>query len=466
MRGDSSRARVVVATALGLLFLPVPALAWGPAAHLDFGLLALEGLVLLAPAAAALLKRHLDDFLYGSLAADITIGKNLSPWHQHCHNWQVGFTVLERAEREDTRAFAWGYLAHLAADGVAHNYYVPVKLVESYPLRGAGHTYWEVRFDTRVRQEAWELARRLSTTGHPDHDRHLRAILRGPLFSFPVQKQIFNGFVLFTRFLRWRRLAEAEAHASRRPLADEQVEEIRGLCVERILDLLLHGREAACLATDPTGLRNLRIALEVRERLRRERRLGHGRDPQGLARRFRPLFRQAMDAKLSLPAMLEILGPEPYPGPVAQGGLLARPRRRSPEELAAERRIRDQRKAVRRAELQALVARRLEESAAVEAARAAYDALRAGQADRRKSSRSQQKAARREARARRRAAARAAREAEARLEREARAAARAAYRAQREAESRLARAGESPATRRRLPRALARARALLRRLRS
>ena len=102
------------------VLLPADAWAWGPAAHLDFGLHLLRDLTLVAPAVAGLLRRFADDFLYGNLAADITIGKNFSPYYLHCHNWQVGLSVLDLAEDDATRSFAWGYLAHLAADIVLH----------------------------------------------------------------------------------------------------------------------------------------------------------------------------------------------------------------------------------------------------------------------------------------------------------------------------------------------------------
>ncbi len=434
------------ALALGLWLLPAPAWAWGPAAHLDFGLSALEHLACLAPAMAALLRRYSDDFLYGGLAADITIGKNLSPFRLHCHNWQVGFAVLDRAEREDTQAFAWGYLAHLAADAVAHNYFVPYKLVESYPRRGAGHTYWEVRFDTRVSQEAWRLAKRLSTRAHPDHDRHLQAILRGPLFSFPVQKELFNGFVLFTRFLRWRRMAEALARRSQRPLAQEEVDEAKALCVSRVLELLRHGREAACVGADPTGLRNLRIAAEVRDRLRALAREGRLGDPRGVAARFRPLFREAIDAKLSLPSMLELVAPgQAAPaGPPPRGLMDGRRARTRAERARRRQRMRDERRGAREAR---------------DVARAAYASVGRVEIEARRRARREAEAARRA----QRTGAQAAALAERLKAREPREVAEAAYRALREA-NRRAQAG-APDPRRRFLRARAVARALLAALR-
>jgi hypothetical protein len=298
------------------LLIPSKALAWGPAAHLEFGLIALKDLALLAPAVAVLLKKFPEDFHYGCMAADITLGKFLSPYHLHCHNWQVGFTVLERAESDRTRAFAWGYLSHLAADTVAHNYFVPYKIIEQVQRRRAYHAYWEIRFDARVKEETWELARRLSTRAFKEHDRFMRKILIDPfpLLPFRVNKQIFNSMVVFNRLLRWQRMVKEQLSRKSRSLSDEEVEEIRGLCTDRVIDLLRNGAQAACLLSDPTGYRNIIIARDVRKRLRELHLQGRLLNPGEIGERFKQLFREALnDDKLSLPSLQELTDLEVTP---------------------------------------------------------------------------------------------------------------------------------------------------------
>jgi hypothetical protein len=298
------------------LLVPAPAWAWGPAAHLDFGLVVLSDLALLAPAVAALLKKFPDDFLYGSIAADITVGKNLSPYHLHCHNWQVGFSILDLAEEDRTRAFAWGYLSHLAADVVAHNYFIPYKIVQHYTRRRAPHAYWEVRFDTRVTRKTWSVVRSLSARSFKLHDRHLRRILTAPLFPFRINKQLFNSMVLFNHVVRWKRMVDAHARRSKMLLTAEEVEEMHRLSVEKVLDLLIHRQQAGCLAADPTGHRNILIARDIRKRLRRLDLQGRLLDPQEIGDRYRPLFREAIDSKLTLPSMRELTDPDaPLPQP-------------------------------------------------------------------------------------------------------------------------------------------------------
>jgi len=297
------------------LLLPAPAKAWGPAAHLDFSLVILSDLALLAPAVAALLKKFPDDFLYGSIAADITVGKNLSPYHLHCHNWQVGFSVLDLAEDDRTRAFAWGYLSHLAADVVAHNYFIPYKIVQHYTRRRAPHAYWEVRFDTRIQRETWKVVKALSAQAFKAHDQHLRRILTAPLFPFRINKQLFNSMVIFNHVVRWKRMVDAHARRSKMLLTEEEVEEMHRLSVERVVDLLAHCQQAACLAADPTGHRNILIARDIRKRLRNLNLEGRLREPQEIGARYRPLFREAIESKLTLPSMHELVNPDAPPPP-------------------------------------------------------------------------------------------------------------------------------------------------------
>ena len=56
-----------------LLLAPDTALAWGPATHTQIGLEVLRSLNLFPAPLAAVIAQHPIDFLYGSLAADISM---------------------------------------------------------------------------------------------------------------------------------------------------------------------------------------------------------------------------------------------------------------------------------------------------------------------------------------------------------------------------------------------------------
>eukprot|EP00828_Plagiopyla_frontata_P032658 TRINITY_DN42528_c0_g1_i1.p2 TRINITY_DN42528_c0_g1~~TRINITY_DN42528_c0_g1_i1.p2 ORF type:complete len:229 (-),score=31.03 TRINITY_DN42528_c0_g1_i1:3-689(-) len=123
--------------ALFLFFLAVPeqAQAWGPGMHMVTAHYVLDHLELLAPAVSQLLSENKDAFLYGCLSADIFIGKGSRSKRIHSHNWSTGTTLLESSQSPRLRAYALGYMAHLAADVVAHSYYVP-NVLYRVKLRG------------------------------------------------------------------------------------------------------------------------------------------------------------------------------------------------------------------------------------------------------------------------------------------------------------------------------------------
>lgn len=150
---------LTITTGLFILLLPDSAWAWGFGVHLQLGNRLLENLSLLSPALQHLLTYYSADFLYGSISADITLGKKYTHYLKHCHSWNMGFKVLDAAENDAQRACAYGYLAHLAADTVAHSYMVPFKMIRSYNTVLLNHAYWELRFESQIPAQIWQEAR-------------------------------------------------------------------------------------------------------------------------------------------------------------------------------------------------------------------------------------------------------------------------------------------------------------------
>jgi hypothetical protein len=291
-----------------VLFWPAHAYAWGPLAHLEFGEGALANLSLVPAAVRDLLSHCNSEFLYGTLAADMIVGKNLAPYVVHCHNWNVGFQVLDQADSDEERAFAYGFLAHLGADTVAHNYFVPYKTVEAYGRRRCGHAYWELRYEQRLSPDLWKTCRRVSQRAYRRHDAFLRgAIADSAVLPFALSKRMFEGLLFSARLKRWQQMSALMAGRRNMPLADEEVAEMRELAVGQIVDVLAHGRAAHCVTADPTGLRNLRLATDMRRRLRRAR--DRGLTPERAAEtlaRVRPAFRDAIHGPLHLPHLDEL----------------------------------------------------------------------------------------------------------------------------------------------------------------
>jgi hypothetical protein len=305
-----SKHRVLVAlplAALALLALawPFHALAWGPLAHLSFGAQALSSGPALLPAVRTLLAEFGDAFLYGSLAADIVVGKNMARHLFHCHNWRVGFNVYQQARPGEEQAFALGFLAHLAADTVAHNYYVPFKTVSSFHKASTGHAYWELRYDQRMDRGLPRLARQVSTRGLRSHDRFLeRTLSRSSVLPFGVSRQLFGVLVATARAGQFQRLSRfALAPERRLVLEPDLVTETHDLAVRAILGVLNEGERSEAARADATGGRNIRLATDLRRALRGRPRVP-AREAHEIAAETRESFRRAIHGKLLLPASL------------------------------------------------------------------------------------------------------------------------------------------------------------------
>jgi hypothetical protein len=303
--------------ALAVLLVPATACAWGPGAHIDFGMQVLEGLALLAPALRELLGRHADDYLYGCCAADIIVGKNLAPYRDHCHNWQVGLKMLDSAESSPQKALVYGFLTHLSADIVAHNYFIPYKTVESFRNRFARHAYWELRFDQVAHSSdvVWDTLRRIGKHKFREHDEFLGRILgdSSRLFSFRMSQRLFNSFMLLQRLKRWRQANAVVARRSPLPLTEQEVSECNRLAHQAIFAFLVQGVHSRTLRADPTGSRNLRQAKLLRRELRLLRRKGRldlTRWP-AFTLQLREAFREGIYGKLEIPEVPALLAPPP-----------------------------------------------------------------------------------------------------------------------------------------------------------
>lgn len=252
--------------ALGWLVLaPEPAMAWGPATHVALGEAVLASLYLLPPAVQALLSRYPLHFLYGSVAADISLAKKYVPEGRHCHNWAVGEEILHSADDEPLQAVGYGYLAHLAADTVAHNMFVPRQLLLTSTTQALGHTYWEHRMDMHVGEEFLRKARHLvMENDHSAADALFDDVLSRTIFSFQTNRRIFRGMIRFQGHDRWQKVFERVLAKSRFDLPNPTVDDYFALAFEHVAGYLRDPGSAPAAALDPVGDLNLRLAKKVR----------------------------------------------------------------------------------------------------------------------------------------------------------------------------------------------------------
>jgi hypothetical protein len=285
------RALLTIVGALALLLLlPDAAFAFGPATHVFLGTHLLDALHLLPETLASLLRMHPQSFLYGSLAADISLAKKYVPAGRHCHFWHVGEEIYEAADNDRLRAVGLGYLSHLAADTIAHNYFIPRQLMLTSSTRALGHSYWEHRLDVQLGEPFAALAREVVMEyDHSEADALFDRVLSGTIFSFETNRRIFRGMIRFQDNERWQNVFERVVQRSRWDLAQPDVEAYLSRAFDLVVDYLVRRRDSVAARLDPTGDFNLQLAKKVRRLAIREGALRRSDLLRELADDFFPL---------------------------------------------------------------------------------------------------------------------------------------------------------------------------------
>ena len=259
----------VVGVGLLAVLVPEQAHAWTPGTHIYLGESVLANLSFLPAAVADLLRAFPFDFLYGNIAADSSIAKHYAPLGRHCHYWHVGQEIHDLATSDALRAFGLGYLSHLAADTIAHNYFVPRQLMLTSSTAAVGHSYWETRVEAHLGDAYAKVAKDVIQLDHGPADAHLDRIIAPTIFSVRTNRRLFRGMVHLTETTSWQRASQVAREYSRWPLTDQDVEQHLGLSFDFMLELLAE-TAASARHLDPSGERPLKTAKEMRRRVMRE----------------------------------------------------------------------------------------------------------------------------------------------------------------------------------------------------
>jgi hypothetical protein len=253
------------------VFAPEPAFAWGPVTHVALGVQVLATVITPDHPLQATLANLPEIFLYGSLAPDIVQGRRLqSRLRRHSHNWDTGLGLLKSAHGREEQALAYGYLAHLAADVVAHNYFLPARFIGRFESGIGSHLYTEARFDTFQERGYREILVKLLTVDFHLLNRALKRAIDSPLFSFTAHQKIFEGGL--------KRIRQFDNVMRAMGGPDEAEQEDFGLfnhascgAIGGILGSL---RDAPACRFDPMGADAIHSALNLRRKLQRLVKLG------------------------------------------------------------------------------------------------------------------------------------------------------------------------------------------------
>jgi len=255
--------------------LSEPARAWGPGAHVDAAWYLLKNLALLAPVARKIISSHPFAFIYGSVAPDMVLGKRfMNPAHNN-HNWEVGFRIKESARTQRQKAFALGYLSHLAADTVAHNQYVPERLIEHYHRRRRGHLVQELMFEASLDPETWKLARAATRRPYSECDELFsRHVAHTPLPD-GFNRRMFRSGLWIVRLGLWERVVRIVRKRFAPELDGDSMAAYSEAIRTAVLDLMNDLDSAPCLSCEPTGGSVLPEAENLKRALKRMRKRAH-----------------------------------------------------------------------------------------------------------------------------------------------------------------------------------------------
>lgn len=265
--------------ALVLLLFADHAHAWGPATHVKLASDLLSQCLWMVPTAvAAIISRHRRYFIYGNVATDTVFAKKMSRVKQVCHRWSTGMSLLQAAGTDEARAFAYGYLSHLAADTVAHNKFLPRQMALSRSTISFGHLYWEVRADARIDNRHWQRLRRSLRGRYPEPERLLESHLQRTLLSYKTNRILFRRMNLLASEEAWRRSVDFWERLSRYALDVSTVGSYHAESLGRMLDLLQKGEKSLVVHEDPNGNFALGYARAQRRQLRQMHRAGMSHD--------------------------------------------------------------------------------------------------------------------------------------------------------------------------------------------
>ena len=238
--------------------------AWGPAVHTVISCNILESCSQILPAIASVIQPFPNEYIYGAISADFFIWKGQKKKKGHSHNWETGFKFLQGVSSDREAAYAYGFLSHLAADVIAHNYFVPDLIHRTLRSKRIGHFYTEAVADRFVDPLYLKIAGEILSMDHNDYDKVLRSSTVRNRYGLRARKRIFTKSVKISDYLCCLPVFYNRGKGQPYNMEDEHLAFMIGLSFRLVKDLLSYPDSSACLSYDPIGSDNLRLATKGR----------------------------------------------------------------------------------------------------------------------------------------------------------------------------------------------------------
>lgn len=262
--------------ALLLFLFPDDAFSWGPGIHAMISSSLCTASEIISPL-LKLISNFQKEFIWGSLMADMVIGKNLSNWAVHPHNWDFVFKIFEDAKTDKLKAFMIGYMTHLSHDVVAHNFLIPeMVILEALTKKNVLHEKnllhlkIEINAENLVHIDVWKKIKDIQDTedirvcSEFIEDR-LKSGLLSPKFSSIIFRRTIKVNA-FKEFIRSKIRFNGDSKGK-----DVVIELVQGyveMAYRSSENFLKRFDKSFCVKVDPTGMEPIGVSFALLNSIR------------------------------------------------------------------------------------------------------------------------------------------------------------------------------------------------------
>lgn len=251
---------ITVLAAVLLCFLPESAFAWGFQTHLSIAnsiLASAEGVIKAYPA----------HFMLGNIFPDFFLFlKDFSEYKRNLetHSWKTVSSLFAGVKSDGDQAFAHGYAAHLSADIVAHNRFVPQHLMYMGKGRMGSHLMLEYAEEALHNNRFSGTMMKLMTDAEELGDLFIRVMNIDPAF-FTKEMHTLRLALSYQKMFRLQKAVKAYKLATMPSFKEHcvsfriEAEKLAGLSVSKGFEHLSD--------YDPTGKAAMEKAREKHDRL-------------------------------------------------------------------------------------------------------------------------------------------------------------------------------------------------------